>query len=395
MEIGVGLPMKALSRQDLTSFVQKVEGGPFNGVSLGQRLTFESNDPLIALTFVAAVTTRIRLLTSVLCLPYHKVGVTAQQAATLDRLSEGRFSFGLGLGGRESDFAVAPEAWPHRGQRFEEQLVALRRIFRGEPPFEGTEPVGPTPHTSGGPELIVGAFAPAGLERAGRLADGIRSFSFSTDPEEHLGRYQIMLRAWEEAGRKGTPRLIAATHFSLGPNARQSYEAHVAKYYGYSRATVDEALSGSTPTSPEAIRSTIARFAEVRRRRAGLHRYHDGSHGVPRPAGRRHLTAGPSPDYSFLPIPSIRRRNEPARPGLPLRLWSELWPKRPDSAPPPPPNPASGRLFGSSYFGTLASRCLGLRGLSPEEPMTPSCPTGGHRRRRRTPGIRTSRVSTA
>jgi len=93
MDVGVGLPMTALSRQDLTSFVAKVESGPFSSVSLGQRLTFDSNDPLIALTFVAAVTTRIRLLTSVLCLPYHKVGVTAQQAATLDRLSEGRFSF--------------------------------------------------------------------------------------------------------------------------------------------------------------------------------------------------------------------------------------------------------------------------------------------------------------
>ncbi len=263
MQIGVGLPMKALSRQDLTSFVQQVEAGPFNGVSLGQRLTFESNDPMIALTFVAAVTTRLRLLTSVLCLPYHKVGVTGQQAATLDRLSEGRFSFGIGLGGRESDFAVAPEAWPRRGARFEEQLIALRKIFTGQPPFEGTEPVGPTPYTPGGPELIIGTFAPAGLERAGRLADGIRSFSFSTEPEEHLERQAIVQKAWDEAGRTGRPKLIAATHFSLGPNARASYEDHVHRYYGYSPETVAQALSGTTPTSPEAIRSTIARFADA------------------------------------------------------------------------------------------------------------------------------------
>ena len=66
MKIGVGLPMKALSREDLTSFVQRVENGPYDSVSLGQRLTFDSNDPLIALTFAAAVTSRIRLLTSVL-----------------------------------------------------------------------------------------------------------------------------------------------------------------------------------------------------------------------------------------------------------------------------------------------------------------------------------------
>ena len=78
MRIGVGLSMKALSREELIAFARKVEDGPFDSISIGQRLTFDSNDPLIALTFVAAVTERIRLLTSVLCLPYHKEGVTAQ-----------------------------------------------------------------------------------------------------------------------------------------------------------------------------------------------------------------------------------------------------------------------------------------------------------------------------
>src|SRR5579859_7344132 len=168
MDVGVGLPMKAMSRDELVTFVRTVEDGPFDSVSLGQRLTFDSADPMIALTFVAAVTERIRLLTSVLCVPYHKEGVLAQQAATLDRLSNGRFSFGVGLGGRESDFAVAPESWARRGERFEEQLLALKRIWRGEAAFPGTDGVGPAPYTPGGPELIVGAFAPVGLERAGR-----------------------------------------------------------------------------------------------------------------------------------------------------------------------------------------------------------------------------------
>jgi alkanesulfonate monooxygenase SsuD/methylene tetrahydromethanopterin reductase-like flavin-dependent oxidoreductase (luciferase family) len=81
MDVGVGLPMKAMSRDELVTFVRTVEDGPFDSVSLGQRLTFDSADPMIALTFVAAVTERIRLLTSVLCVPYHKEGVLAQQAS--------------------------------------------------------------------------------------------------------------------------------------------------------------------------------------------------------------------------------------------------------------------------------------------------------------------------
>ena len=263
MKVGVGLPMKALPRDELIEFAGKVESGPFDSISLGQRLTFESNDPMIALTFVAAITERIRLLTSVLCLPFHKEGVTAQQAATLDRLSLGRFSFGVGLGGRPADFAVAPHEWAGRGRRFEEQLLAMKRAWRGEAPFVGTEGIGPTPLTPGGPELIVGGFAPAALERAGRLADGIRSFSFSTDVAQHLDRLAVTAAAWERVGREGRPRLITATHFALGPGARESYEAHVQRYYGYDADLMAEALSGDAPTSPEAIRATIRRFSDA------------------------------------------------------------------------------------------------------------------------------------
>jgi alkanesulfonate monooxygenase SsuD/methylene tetrahydromethanopterin reductase-like flavin-dependent oxidoreductase (luciferase family) len=263
VHIGVGLPMKALGRDELTAFARTVEDGPFDSISLGQRLTFESNDPMIALTFVAAITDRIRLLTSVLCLPYHQEGVTAQQAATLDRLSEGRFSFGIGLGGRESDYAVAPTPFERRGERFEAQVLAMRRMWRGEPAFEGTEGVGPTPYTPGGPELIFGVFAPKALQRAGRLGDGIRSFSFSPNVDQHMERYGVVKRAWDEAGRPGKPKLITATHFALGPGARQTYEAHVHKYYGYSPETVAQALTDDAPTSPDKILATIKRFEEA------------------------------------------------------------------------------------------------------------------------------------
>jgi alkanesulfonate monooxygenase SsuD/methylene tetrahydromethanopterin reductase-like flavin-dependent oxidoreductase (luciferase family) len=263
MHVGVGLSMRAIPREELLAFARKVEEGPFDSISLGQRLTFDSNDPMIALTFVAAVTERIRLLTSVLVLPFHKEGVTAQQAATLDRLSKGRFSFGLGIGNRPADYAVAPQDGARRAERFEQQLLAMKRMWRGEPAFEGTEGVGPTPYTPGGPEIIYGALAPKALERAGRLADGIRSFSFATDVDEHMGRYNIMLDAWNKAGREGKPKLITATHFALGPGARETYEAHVNKYYGYDPAIVASALSANSATSPEGVRSAIKRFEDA------------------------------------------------------------------------------------------------------------------------------------
>src|SRR3712207_3844816 len=96
VDIGVGLPMKSLEPDVLLAFAQRVEAGPFASMALGDRMTYECYDPLITFTHVAAVTTRLRFMTSVLCLPLYKEGVVAKQAATMDRLSKGRFTLGLG-----------------------------------------------------------------------------------------------------------------------------------------------------------------------------------------------------------------------------------------------------------------------------------------------------------
>ena len=263
MDVGVGLPMRAQLSDELVSFVQDVEAGPFSSVSLGQRLTFESNDPMIALTYVAAVTERLRLMTSVLCLPFHKEGVTAQQAATLDRLSKGRFSFGIGLGGRQSDFAVAPEAWPRRGERFEAQVAAMKRIWAGEPPFEGTGAGGPDAVHPGGARADHRRVRPGRPRRAGRIADGLRSFDFALNVDTHLERYAVVTDAWEEAGRTGRPRLITAANFALGPDAERTFGEHVSKYYGYDKDLVAWAMSGEAPTTEQAVTSAIRRFADA------------------------------------------------------------------------------------------------------------------------------------
>ena len=253
--------MKTLSPTELLSYARRVEDGPFDSLSLGERLTYECHDLMIALTWVAARTERIGLMTSVLCLPMHNEGVVAKQAATLDVLSSGRFSLGVGLGGRPQDYEVSPASWKGRATRFERQLVAMRRIWNGEAPHEGSQPVGPTPFTPGGPELIIGAFAPVGLERAGRLADGIRSFGFTPELQDHLDRYAITEKAWRAAGRAGRPKLICSMNFALGPGAAESYENHIRTYYGYDPDLVARATRNHPPTSPEVVTDILTRYA--------------------------------------------------------------------------------------------------------------------------------------
>jgi alkanesulfonate monooxygenase SsuD/methylene tetrahydromethanopterin reductase-like flavin-dependent oxidoreductase (luciferase family) len=263
MEVGVTLPMRVLTSDEVSEWARRVESGPFSSLNKGERLTFENNDPLLMLAIAASVTTRIRLATSVLCLPFHTEGVLAKQAATLERLSNGRFSLGVGIGERPFDFLAAPAEWQGRAEKFERQIEFMRRIWSGEAPVEGSLPVGPRPLRPGGPELIIGAFKDKALRRAGRIADGVKTFDFIPDPKIHRARYDITLAAWNEAGREGRPRFVAGCHIALGKHAAEDYEAHVQRYYGYSDHNVRWALDTAPLVSPTAIKTFIRGCAEV------------------------------------------------------------------------------------------------------------------------------------
>lgn len=263
MDLGCGLPMASLSAEELLEYATTIEQGPFASISLGERLTYDCHDSMTALTWIAATTTRLRMMTSVLCLPMYREGILAKQCATLDRLSRGRFQLGVGLGGREADFDVAPAPWAGRGKTIERQIATMRRMWQGLPPTDGTQVVGPLPHTPGGPPIIIGGFVDEAMRRAGRIADGIRSFNFKPDPAVHLAKYEICKQAWDEAGRPGRPRLVAACNFALGPGAHEAFVEHAHKYYGYDQALLDDALSSNAPTSPQAILDFIARCEDA------------------------------------------------------------------------------------------------------------------------------------
>jgi alkanesulfonate monooxygenase SsuD/methylene tetrahydromethanopterin reductase-like flavin-dependent oxidoreductase (luciferase family) len=117
---------------------------------------YPTYEELLALSAAAAVTSRIRLTTGVLLVPlYTNTALFAKQAASLDRLSGGRLVLGLGLGGREDDFAASGVSTQGRGSRLEEQVAMMGRVWSGEE--SGTAgAIGPEPVRSGGPEIILG-----------------------------------------------------------------------------------------------------------------------------------------------------------------------------------------------------------------------------------------------
>lgn len=126
-------------------------------------------DPLVLLSAIAGATTRIRLVTSVLILPLHQPVVLAHQAATLDRLSGGRLTLGVGTGWDTKEYEAVDVPFAGRGKRADEQLAVMRELW--EDRADGMR-LGVRPLTAGGPEVWIGGESDAALRRALRYGDG-------------------------------------------------------------------------------------------------------------------------------------------------------------------------------------------------------------------------------
>jgi alkanesulfonate monooxygenase SsuD/methylene tetrahydromethanopterin reductase-like flavin-dependent oxidoreductase (luciferase family) len=126
--------------------------------------------PLVVLTALARETDRVTLSTNVAIGPlYHPIRL-AEDCAVIDHLSGGRLMLGLGLGYRDVEFAALGFRRTDRARRLEESVGILRRAWGGEQ--IANVRVTPPPSRPGGPPVLIGAFAEAGIRRAARIADG-------------------------------------------------------------------------------------------------------------------------------------------------------------------------------------------------------------------------------
>jgi probable F420-dependent oxidoreductase len=158
---------------------------------------------LTVLTYASAVTSRIRLGVSVINIPFYNPVMLGRRVATMDQLSKGRVTLGVGLAWSEDECDVNNVRFKERGRVGEEAIEALKAVWGPDPvEYHGryfdipASVIGPKPVQSPHPPILVGAFVPKALDRAGRLADG---FTGCCAPVEAL---ISMMEAVKEAAQK-------------------------------------------------------------------------------------------------------------------------------------------------------------------------------------------------
>ncbi len=252
MQIGVGLPsvIPGVQGKDVLAWARKADAGPFSSLAVIDRLVYPNYETLITLAAAAGTTQRIRLMPSVLLAPLRNAALLAKQAASLDALSGGRLTLGLGVGGREDDFIAAGVPFHRRGKIFEEQLTTMKRIWLGQPFSDDIGPIGPAPAQPGGPELLIGGYSPVAIQRVGRWGVG------------YISGFRLAEESWKAAGREGNPRLVGAMYYALGPDAAERGGAYIRHYYSFMGPMAD-LMAKMLPTSLEAIKGAIQGFSDI------------------------------------------------------------------------------------------------------------------------------------
>jgi probable F420-dependent oxidoreductase len=261
MQFGVALPhfSRLASREAVVTLAREAESLGYDSLWTTDHVLMAADQPepygtileaVVTLSYVAAITERVRLGTSVIVLPQREPVLVAKQAAALDVLSNGRLILGVGAGWNEREFGFLGASFHDRGRRFDEYIQALRTLWsepdaRFDGKFVHFQDVSfqPRPVQPGGPPIWLGGGSRAALRRAATLCDGWHAVGITV--EEFAAGMQTVRSFANERNVVGSVRLRTAVERRL-PEQRNA------------RGGVQAQLSGSREEIVERIQAYAA-----------------------------------------------------------------------------------------------------------------------------------------
>jgi alkanesulfonate monooxygenase SsuD/methylene tetrahydromethanopterin reductase-like flavin-dependent oxidoreductase (luciferase family) len=258
VRIGIGLPNPVLDvpGATLTAWARRAEERGFSSLATIDRIAYPTYDSLTSLAAAAAVTERIGLFTNILLAPAYDPVVLAKVSASIDQISGGRLTLGLGVGARPDDYEATGRSFGDRGKRFDRDLELLHRAWAGEPVAGSPFPVAPAT-TRGRLPVMFGGRPELAAPRSARWEAGFTIGG--APPEAAAGAIESFKTAWEKAGGSGTPRIACLTYFSLGDEHVEESIRNLRSYYAFTGDWV-EGIAMSAPRTPDAVRDKAAAF---------------------------------------------------------------------------------------------------------------------------------------
>jgi probable F420-dependent oxidoreductase len=190
-------------------------------------------DPVVALTYCAAVTTRVRLGTGIIILPQRNPLVLAKELASLDRLSGGRLIFGVGVGYLEAEFRALGAPFAQRGAVADDYLAAMRAIWSQDAPAHRGPFVSfasiqarPQPVQRPHPPIVIGGRTAPAFRRA--VAQGQGWYGFALDPAKTA---DALAGLREAAQRVTRPAHLGPLEISITPARGTTVDRDTAAAY--------------------------------------------------------------------------------------------------------------------------------------------------------------------
>ncbi len=262
MDVGIVVPnaVPGIAGESLLEWARKAEECGFASVGVIGRTVYPAYEELVTLGAIAGVTQSVRLWSSVLVAPAREPILLAKQAATLDRLSGGRFIMGMGAGMRSDDFVATGARFDNRGDRFDTMLATMHALWRGEPPPEGGAHSVCPPPVRGRVPMYFGTLTNS-VRTVRRIARWGEGYMAVGTPEMVDPIIAAVRDAWKAESRDGEPRIVGATYFSLGDE--EEAERNIHAYYDNFFPELGAAAVGAMPRTAKHAKRVLEHFRDA------------------------------------------------------------------------------------------------------------------------------------